>query len=306
MNKLFIPLLLAMGLGSLIGCSSELDSPRSDRAVYTTPDVSSMPRLQRYIERLFAKQYNVNITYTWDQKATDSRFLLAPITEAKALEYLNLIDYAFFQVYAVAAPEGYLQTHTVKSLNLFGSSGYGMDRRMLGAAPQGEIWIYKINELDVSDLQTTRDDYISTLYHESAHTLHEERAYPAEFNRLSALEYQRQDAFSYWWRTNRRSDYAGFVSDYGSTDSDEDFAELFSIYILDTDGAWQARLKAAEGKNRPEATMTGRQIIERKLEILKEYLRSEYSTDLDSIKAEAQRRLVKISTMDFTQYPSGY
>ena len=71
-----------------------------------------MPRLQRYIERLFAKQYNVNITYTWDQKATDSRFLLAPITEAKALEYLNLIDYAFFQVYAVAAPEGYLQTHT--------------------------------------------------------------------------------------------------------------------------------------------------------------------------------------------------
>ena len=52
--------------------------------------------------------------------------------------------------------------------------------------------------------------------------------------------------------------------------------------------------------------MTGRQIIERKLEILKEYLRSEYSTDLDSIKAEAQRRLVKISTMDFTQYPSGY
>ena len=143
MNKLFIPLLLAMGLGSLIGCSSELDSPRSDRAVYTTPDVSSMPRLQRYIERLFAKQYNVNITYTWDQKATDSRFLLAPITEAKALEYLNLIDYAFFQVYAVAAPEGYLQTHTVKSLNLFGSSGYGMDRRMLGSGSTRLMsWMY--------------------------------------------------------------------------------------------------------------------------------------------------------------------
>lgn len=306
MKRLFIPLLLALGLGSFVGCNSDLDSPRSDRAVVTLMPLDSMPRLQRYIERHFAKEYNVNIAYRWDDKATDRRFILAPITEAKALEYLNLIDYAFFQVYAVAAPAGYLQAHTIKELSLFGSSGYSGDRRMLGAAPQGEIWIYKINELDVTDFNTTRDDFISTLYHESAHTLHEERAYPEEFNKLSALEYQRQDAFSYWWRTGQQSNYAGFVSDYASTDSDEDFAELFSVYILDTDSAWSARLTAAEGKNRSDATMTGRQIIERKLEIMKQYLRSEYATDLDSIKAEAQRRLANISTMDFTQYPSGY
>ena len=157
----------------------------------------------------------------------------------------------FFQVYEASTPEGYLQTHTIKYLNLFGSSGYAIDRRMAGAAPQGMIWIYNINELNTQYTGTVRSDYISVLFHESAHTLHEERAYPPEFDKLSALEYQKQDAFSYWWRTGQNASYAGFVSDYASTDADEDFAELFAYYILDSDSEWADRLKGAEGRTAP-------------------------------------------------------
>ena len=65
-------------------------------------------------------------------------------------------------------------------------------------------------------------------------------------------------------------------------------------------------MKKAEGKNRSEATLTGREIIEKKLAIMKEYLRSEYSADLDKIRAEAQKRLAKVASMDFSQYPKGY
>ena len=39
---------------------------------------------------------------------------------------------------------------------------------------------------------------------------------------------------------------------------------------------------------------------------MKEYLRSEYSADLDKIRAEAQKRLPLVSSMDFTKYPNGY
>ena len=63
-------------------------------------------------------------------------------------------------------------------------------------------------------------------------------------------------------------------------------------------------MKKAEGKNRSEATLTGREIIEKKLAIMKEYLRSEYSADLEKIRAE--KRLAKVASMDFTQYPKGY
>ena len=265
-----------------------------------------MPRLDRYIQQAFAKKYNVDIAYRYDDKVTDRRYLLAPVKEEKALEYLNLIEYMFFQVYEASTPEGYLQTHTIKYLNLFGSSGYAIDRRMAGAAPQGMIWIYNINELNTQYTGTVRSDYISVLFHESAHTLHEERAYPPEFDKLSALEYQKQDAFSYWWRTGQKASYAGFVSDYASTDADEDFAELFAYYILDSDSEWADRLKGAEGKNRSDAKYTGREIIEKKVAIMKEYLRSEYSADLDKIRAEAQKRLPLVASMDFTKYPNGY
>ena len=40
---------------------------------------------------------------------------------------------------------------------------------------------------------------------------------------------------------------------------------------------------------------------------MKEYLRSEYSADhLDKIRAEAQKRLPLVASMDFTKYPNGY
>ena len=305
MKKLFLPL-AALALTGLMGCDADIDSVQPSRQVVASTTVSSLPRLDRYIQQAFAKKYNVDIAYRYDDKVTDRRYLLAPVKEEKALEYLNLIDYMFFQVYEASTPEGYLQTHTIKYLNLFGSSGYAIDRRMAGAAPQGMIWIYNINELNTQYTGTVRADYISVLFHESAHTLHEERAYPPEFDKLSALEYQKQDAFSYWWRTGQNASYAGFVSDYASTDADEDFAELFAYYILDSDSEWADRLKGAEGKNRSDAKYTGREIIEKKVAIMKEYLRSEYSADLDKIRAEAQKRLPLVSSMDFTKYPNGY
>ena len=305
MKKLFLPL-AALALTGLMGCDADIDSVQPSRQVIASTTVSSLPRLDRYIQQAFAKKYNVDIAYRYDDKVTDRRYLLAPVKEEKALEYLNLIDYMFFQVYEASTPEGYLQTHTIKYLNLFGSSGYAIDRRMAGAAPQGMIWIYNINELNTQYTGTVRADYISVLFHESAHTLHEERAYPPEFDKLSALEYQKQDAFSYWWRTGQNASYAGFVSDYASTDADEDFAELFAYYILDSDSEWADRLKGAEGKNRSDAKYTGREIIEKKVAIMMEYLRSEYSADLDKIRAEAQKRLPLVSSMDFTKYPNGY
>ena len=297
MKKLFLPL-AALALTGLTGCDADIDSVQPSRQVITSTTVSSLPRLDRYIQQAFAKKYNVDIAYRYDDKVTDRRYLLAPVKEEKALEYLNLIEYMFFQVYEASTPEGYLQTHTIKYLNLFGSSGYAIDRRMAGAAPQGMIWIYNINELNTQYTGTVRSDYISVLFHESAHTLHEERAYPPE--------YQKQDAFSYWWRTGQNASYAGFVSDYASTDADEDFAELFAYYILDSDSEWADRLKGAEGKNRSDAKYTGREIIEKKVAIMKEYLRSEYSADLDKIRAEAQKRLPLVASMDFTKYPNGY
>jgi hypothetical protein len=384
MKKLVFPFIVACALGALSACSSDIDRVKSDRKVIDPEDVGLLTRLDKYIQKAFAQKYNVSIDYRYDDKLTDRRYRLAPVKEEKAVEFLNLIDFVFFDTYKEAAPEGYAQRHTVKYVNLFGSSGYSLDRRMAGAAPQGMIWMYNINELDTSvariervrelaewnidtevgkrveeevkkqdekakadtgtgltdaqkqalrerltreytaeEHETTkynkrikalitkqeyqmRESYISTLFHESAHTLHEERAYPPEFDKLSALDYQKQDAFSYWDRKGLKSLHAGFVSDYASTDADEDFAELFATYVLRTDEEWADLLQSANEKIRPDAKYTGKEIILQKLSIMKQYIRDEYSTDLDAIRQKALEKLFQIPYKDFTQYPTGY
>ena len=64
--------------------------------------------------------------------------------------------------------------------------------------------------------------------------------------------------------------------------------------------------RVPKARNRSDAKYTGREIIEKKVAIMKEYLRSEYSADLDKIRAEAQKRLPLVASMDFTKYPNGY
>lgn len=306
MHKSLLPGLLLLGL--LLGCSPDTDMVSGAHRVFDPTQSREQSRLDHYIQDHFAspKRYNVSIRYRYDDSNTDRRFLLAPALGNKVLEYLNVMDFLFFGSYSSAAPKGYLEEHTIKYLTLFGSSGYGIDRKMQGAAPQGEIWIYDLNNLDVSNIATLRSDYISVLFHESAHTLHEERAYPPAYDKFSSLDYQKQDAFLYWGRTGQSYLKAGFVSSYASTDPDEDFAELFATYLLDSDEEWAAKLAEADGRNRNDAVNTGKQILEAKLGIMRTYLRSNYQTELDVLRAEVQRRLALLPTMDFTQYPSGY
>ena len=158
MKKLIFPFVIACSLGALSSCSSDIDRVKPDRKVIDTEDVSRLTRLDRYIQKAFAEKYNVSIDYRYDDKMTDRRYLLAPVKEEKAVEFLNLIDFVFFETYKEAAPEGYAQRHTVKFVNLYGSSGYAMDRRMAGAAPQGMIWMYNINELDTHIDRAKLDD----------------------------------------------------------------------------------------------------------------------------------------------------
>ena len=319
-KKLLIAPFACLALGSVLsGCGSATDEIDCSRTIFTPRDRSKMSDVERYVQDYFGEKYNVDIRYRYEDRFASNQYKLGPTDEMKALNYLNLIRYTFFDVYDKVAPAGFTEKHTIKLLVLFGTRGFGPTQNLLGEAPNGWIQVYNINELPIPDFEhysnwytfkdqylNARDNYVQTLYHESAHTLHEERAYPPEFDKLSSLEYQKQDAFSYWWRTGKNAGYAGFVSDYASTDADEDFAELFAYYVLDSDSEWAERLKAAEGKNRTDAKYTGREIIEKKVAIMKAYLHSEYSADLDKIRAEAQKRLPKVATMDFTQYPKGY
>ena len=224
--------------------------------------------------------------------------------------------YTFFEVYEKVAPKGFAERHTIKQLVLFGTLGYGPTQNLLGEAPFGMIQVYDINRLTIPYFddpnyeassfnyyyQRARDNYIQTLYHESAHTLHQDTPVPEEFIKLTISDYQQDNAFSYWYTRGISSLVAGFISDYASKSPEEDFAELYGTYMVLLPDEWENLMVQADKKYKPESRYTGRQILERKLTIMKEYLKANYHLDIDVVRAEANSRISAMA--NYTKFPT--
>lgn len=84
---------------------------------------------------------------------------------------------------------------------------------------------------------------------------------------------------------------AGFISPYGSSKHEEDFVELQSLYITDSEDLWETKLMVAG---------PGRAIIERKFDIVVNYLRTEWGIDLHDLRRVVHRRQGEIATLNLT------
>ena len=301
-NKIIASLLLSAAFAS---CGTSADEVDPTRSIYSAKDTTKMTEVEKYIQNYFGKRYNVDIRYRYEDRLASNQYKLGPASEAQALKYINLMRYTFFEVYDKVAPPGFAERHTIKQLVLFGTLGYGPTQNLLGEAPFGMILVYDINNLVIPYYddpnfssssfnyyyQRARDNYIQTLYHESAHTLHQESPIPEEFIKLTISDYQGDNAFVYWYQRGISSLTASFISDYASKNPEEDIAELYGTYMVLLPEEWEQLMVQADHKYKPEALYTGRQILERKLEIMKEYLKTNYNLDIDVVRAEANRRM---------------
>lgn len=309
-NLLIAPLALLFVAPLFSGCASDTDEvdPCPSRSIFMPRDRSRMTDVEHYIEDYFGKKYNVDIRYRYEDRFASNQYKLGPTDEKKALAYVNLMRYTFFDVYDKVAPEEFTKKHTIKLLVLFGTLGFGPTQNLEGEAPTGWIQVYGINKLVMPKFQNTwtdaewdtfvsnytsaRDKYIQTLYHESAHTLDAEHPVPPAYAKLTLAQYKQDDAFTYWYLKNVSYLHAGFISEYASKNAAEDFAELFGWYIVYQPEEWEAKMQeAASGRYPADNPLNGRQILEKKIEIIKEYMLSEFHIDIEVIRAEAQRRM---------------
>lgn len=82
---------------------------------------------------------------------------------------------------------------------------------------------------------------------------------------------------------------AGFISPYASATPDEDFAELQSLYIMETAEAWDAILKIAG---------PGAALIQSKMDIVRNYLLSKWQIDIDQLRSIVHRREGELSSLN--------
>ena len=194
------------------------------------------------------------------------------------------------------------------------------------------------NTHDKEKRQEIDRNLLRLIYHETSHILEQNKQIPPEYEKLCAAEYKGGSWIRAWNLYTENYLKSGFISPYSSDNVHEDFVEFIAYYIVyyqknqcgcettdptaDTDGdglddvayatwkaeteqigvIWEEALAKADGKNRANAPYTGKEILLKKLEIVKAYLLREFNVDLEKLRKEVQLHHVNLPNLDFSTY----
>ncbi len=299
---LYITALLALSV-AMFSCKEKLD-PES---IFPEIDESLDPmaysfQLDSFCKRSFLEVYNVEFRYQMQDISSDMKFNLVPCSYDDAITMAVMVKYLWWDVYSkvTGSPE-FLRMYGPRIICLIGSAGHNATGSVtLGVAQGGiKVTLHAINYVDPSNVATLNEYYFKTMHHEFSHILHQTKTYPAEFRTISQGWYLPNG-----WedRSEQEARSLGFTGNYGSSQEREDFVEIIANYIVKTDDEWASMLSdASKGwKQDDNGTLhqleddpdgvDGPAVIEQKLNIARGWMRDEWNIELDSLRAEVQRR----------------
>ena len=115
--------------------------------------------------------------------------------------------------------------------------------------------------------------FFKTMHHEFAHILHQTKNYSTDFNLISASNYQS----SSWVNISEQEALdMGFVSPYASSETQEDFVEIISIYVTNTKTYWDNLIGKANAE--------GQSMINQKLDLVKDYMLTTWGINMDDLR----------------------
>jgi substrate import-associated zinc metallohydrolase lipoprotein len=163
---------------------------------------------------------------------------------------------------------------------------------ILGQAEGGmKVTLFRVNEIDKNNLSVAQlnEYYFKTMHHEFTHILNQKKAYDTSYDRISESDY----VGSSWYRVSESvALQKGFISPYAMDRATEDFAEMVAIYVTNDASTWEDMLASAG--------TTGRPIIEKKFEIVFDYMLNSWGLDLDKLREIVLRRQSEITELDLS------
>ena len=234
MKKIIYILLAAAMVSCSVDNALTADSviPKDNEQNDSQQEVLNPPNpLDTYIQERFTKPYNIRILYRFVEKETTRSWVLTPTKYDKAVQFASVFNYLFIEPYVEVTSKEFMKEHSFNTLILIGENAYHATRiPMRGLATNGvKIHMMNINNIRPNSIFYLNDNALHTLYHETAHTWHQSVDYPTDYKRISGTDYKSNSWANSWTGTDYLK--AGFISAYGSKDSDEDFVEMISRYI---------------------------------------------------------------------------
>lgn len=258
----------------------------------------------------FTKPYNIQFIYRYVDRETNNQYNVVPADPEKAKALAILIKNVWIEAYETVLGQDFIKQYGPKVYQLLGSPQYNSNGSMvLGYAENAvKITLLRVNEIDIDNLYINMTDpfrshydepldlnywYFHTMHHEFFHILTQSKNYPTTFRQISAGHYHTAD----WINVeDTQAPLEGFVTGYASGEYNEDIAEVYSTYVTSTPEAWEKILELAATGD-VDGT-SGRDLIEQKLEIVKEYMSGTWGVDLDLLRAEVLSRAENAPNLD--------
>lgn len=276
----------ALLLGSpMLSC----DSDKLDPVSIFVDDQREKTDFDRYLEREFAISYNIDVKYRMEDIELDHQYHVIPAKVESSKVMAVLLKHLWLDVYGEVSPDGvdFMRQFAVRIVHFLGSGQYGGDGTVvLGTAEGGKkITLNNLNRLDPKDAESINVDELlkdkgefQVIHHEFAHILHQTKNYSETFQLISGGYIGDQ-----WVNQGHEKAHSlGFVTPYAMSVVDEDFVETLSIYIVLSPEKWEAFL--ADG------TPAGRALIDRKVAMVREYLKFSWGIDMDQLRDIIIRR----------------
>ena len=286
---------LYLVVSACLCCSAILQScgegKLSGDSIFST-EAQKRNAFDQWLYKNYTMPYNIDFQYRLKTEETDKAYNFVPADSAKTAKLAIITKFMWFDPYAETIGLDFVKENVPRIIVAVGIPGYTRYRtEVVGSAEGGyKVTLSKVNALTddlLKDYHSMTAFYFHTMHHEFMHILNQKKPYDESYDNISRADYVSGN----WTSVPEKRAYAqGFVSPYSMENPAEDIAELYSIYVTSTPDEWSTILKAAGNK--------GASTINRKLKMVRDYMKNSWNADIDLLRNAVLRRGGKISTLD--------
>jgi substrate import-associated zinc metallohydrolase lipoprotein len=266
----------------------ERETIQSDPIVVDAPT----DPLDIYINENFVEKYGIAIRYRYvDRFVTPDKRVSPPREEVveKMLDFLT--DFWIEPYLNVPNGEAFFKRYVPAEIVLIGSPMYNNDGTVtLGTADAGaRITLTEVNNYDPQNRAWVFRQ-LGTIYHEFAHIVHQVYNLPPNFQRISPTGYT--SAGSWYNLSNDEALRRGFVSPYGTSSFNEDYAEIVAFLLYDPQ-FYETYINDETDCTSVACTQRneGRALIRRKLNAILAHYEQNTGVDLLRVRDNIQKKL---------------
>lgn len=287
--KQLIGIFIALATLSLWSCSEDDLDPNS---IFGGTETGKVPNeFDTWLLDNYTTPYNIEFKYRFEDMESDDEYNLVPADYDRAIALAKFTKYLWLESYEELLGPEFIRTYCPRTMFLVGSPAYNTSGSVvLGTAEGGlKITLYNVNDISLTsiDVESLNYWYFKTMHHEFAHILHQTKDYSTDFNEITPSNYQ---GGAWVNLSDEEALDMGFVSAYASSETQEDFVEIISIYVTHTAEYWDSLVGSASAE--------GQGYINQKLELVKDYMTTTWGIDLDELRDIVQRRSQEVAQWD--------